>query len=86
MMTTIESARKTAAERLSPALDSLEESVRVAGRAIDHGRHAVEDLAEGAALNVRRHPLMSVAVAGLAGALAGCTCGFVLGWQTRRPS
>jgi ElaB/YqjD/DUF883 family membrane-anchored ribosome-binding protein len=86
MMTTIESARKTVAERFNPALDSLEESVRMAGRAIDQGRHAVTDLAAGTELNIRRHPLMSVAVAGLAGAVAGCTCGFLLGWQTRRPS
>lgn len=88
MNTTIESAKEAVAERLSPALESFEdnvrENVREARRAITHGRHAAEDLAAGTALEVRRRPLMSVAVVGAAGAFAGCMFGFALGWQARR--
>jgi hypothetical protein len=79
--TTIETVRETVAERLSPA---FEESVRDARRAITQGQYAVEDFAAGAALQVRRHPLASVLLAGVAGGLAGWMCGFVFGWRTFR--
>jgi hypothetical protein len=78
---TIETVRETVAERLSPA---FEESVRDARRAITQGQYAVEDFAAGTALQVRRHPLASVLLAGVAGGLSGWMCGFVFGWRTFR--
>ena len=78
---TIETVRETVAERLSPA---FEESVRDARRAITKGHYAVEDFAAGTALQVRRHPLASVLLAGVAGGLSGWMCGFVFGWRTFR--
>jgi ElaB/YqjD/DUF883 family membrane-anchored ribosome-binding protein len=84
MNTTVGSVRETVAERLTPALESLDENVRAARRAILHGRQRAEDLVDQTTLQVRQHPLTSVAVAASAGALAGCLIGFALGWKARR--
>jgi ElaB/YqjD/DUF883 family membrane-anchored ribosome-binding protein len=84
MKTTVGSVRETVAERLTPALESLDENVRAARRAIAHGRQTAEDLVDQTTLQVRKHPMASVAVAAGAGALAGCLVGFALGWKTRR--
>jgi ElaB/YqjD/DUF883 family membrane-anchored ribosome-binding protein len=65
---------------------SLEENVRTARRAIAQSRRAAEDLVDQTTLQVRQHPLASMAVAAGAGALAGCLIGFALGWQARRPA
>ena len=78
---TIETVREAVAERLSPA---FEESVRDARRAITQGQYAVEDFAAATALQVGRHPLASVLLAGVAGGLSGWMCGFVFGWRTFR--
>jgi len=83
-MTGTTAAKEAIKECLSPALDTLEENVRDARRAIVHGRHAAEDVVAGAALEVRRHPLSALAVAAGAGALAGCLVGFALGCRGQR--
>ena len=76
-------AREAIKEHMSPALHALEDNVRQARRAIAEGRHAAEDFVAGSALQVRRHPIMAVAVAAGAGALAGCLigCAIGLGWR-----
>jgi ElaB/YqjD/DUF883 family membrane-anchored ribosome-binding protein len=84
MTTTVESAREAISERLNPALESIEESVRQVRRSFVVQRHAAEDLVAEGALQVRRHPLSAVAVAGAAGALVGCMLGFALGWRPHR--
>jgi hypothetical protein len=78
---TLESMQDAVAERFGPA---LEESVRDARRAVTRGQYALEDLAAGTALQVRRHPLTGVLLAGMAGGVAGWMCGFVFGWRTCR--
>ena len=83
-MTGTAAAREVIRERLSPALDTLDENVRQARRAILQGRHAAEDVVAGAALEVRRHPLSALALAAGAGALAGCLVGFALGCRGQR--
>jgi ElaB/YqjD/DUF883 family membrane-anchored ribosome-binding protein len=85
MTTTIETAREAVSQRVNPALESLEQNVREARRAMAHGRRAAEDFVDGTTLRVRRHPLGSVALAVTAGALAGCVMGFALGWEAGRP-
>jgi ElaB/YqjD/DUF883 family membrane-anchored ribosome-binding protein len=84
MNTTVESAREAVAGRLSPALETLEENVRDARRAIARGRRRVEDLADETTLRVRQRPLTSMAVAATVGALAGCLIGVAVGWKLRR--
>lgn len=86
-MATIADATKTVEaikERLSPALETLDENVRQGRRLIVRGRHAAEDAVAAAALQVRRHPLSTVVIVAGAGAFAGGVLGFVLGWQARR--
>lgn len=84
MSTTIGTAKEVVSERLNPALESLEQNVRDARRAMAHGRRAAEDFVDDAALRVRRHPLRSVTMAMTAGATAGCLIGFGLGWVVGR--
>ncbi len=84
MSTTIDTARDVVSERLNPALESLEQNVRDARRAMTHGRRAAEDFVDDATLRVRRHPLRSVTLAVTAGAAAGCTVGFGFGWLAGR--
>lgn len=67
-------------EKLGPVLDTVEEKARRARRAVAKGRYVAEDLAHGTTLQVRRRPLMAIAMATGAGALAGCLIGFALGW------
>lgn len=87
MPTTIETAREAVSERLNPALESLEQNLRDARRAMAHGRRAAEDFVDEATLRIRRHPLSSTALAVTAGMLAGCIMGFALGRQAghRKP-
>jgi ElaB/YqjD/DUF883 family membrane-anchored ribosome-binding protein len=85
MTTTIEAAKDAVKGRLDPALDSLQERMRGARRAMTHGRHAAEDLAAGTALQVRRRPFTAMAIVAAGGALAGCLFGFAVGrWGARR--
>jgi ElaB/YqjD/DUF883 family membrane-anchored ribosome-binding protein len=85
-MDTITAARTAATEafreKLGPALDTVEEKARQARRAIVKGRYVAEDLAHETTLQVRRRPLMAIAIATGAGALAGCIIGFALGWRS----
>jgi len=69
--------------RVEPALKVLEENVREVRRALVHGRHAAEDMAAGAVLQVRRHPLAAVASAMGAGLAAGALAGFLIGRNGR---
>lgn len=87
MPTTIETAREAVSERLNPALESLEQNLRDARRAMAHGRRLAEDAVDGATLRIRRHPLSSTALAATAGIIAGCVMGFALGWRAghRKP-
>jgi ElaB/YqjD/DUF883 family membrane-anchored ribosome-binding protein len=69
--------------RLDPAFDSVKESVQQAKRAITYGKQAADDALAATALKVRRQPLTSVAIAGIAGALLGCLIGFAAGRSTK---
>jgi ElaB/YqjD/DUF883 family membrane-anchored ribosome-binding protein len=68
-----------------PRLDAVEDAVRKARRAATNARHATEDFAASASLEVRRHPLTAVGLSTAAGVAAGCLFGFAAGWYfTRR--
>jgi ElaB/YqjD/DUF883 family membrane-anchored ribosome-binding protein len=77
-------AKELLQDRFGPALEALEDNVREARRAITTGRHALEDVVEGTALQVRRHPLRALAVTAGVGALAGCLIGFAIGRRSVR--
>ena len=70
-------------ERLSPALDTLNETIRQGRKVVVRGQHAAEDAAAAAALRVRRRPLSAVMIATGAGALVGALVGFGLASVTR---
>lgn len=70
-------------DRVGTALDALKENVRQMRRAVVRGRHAAEDMAAGAALTVRRHPLAAMATALCAGLAAGAVAGFFVGRNGR---
>jgi hypothetical protein len=67
-----------------PSGDAFEEIVRKARRAATDARHATEDLAAGASLEVRRHPLTAVGLASAAGLLTGVVVGIGAGWYLTR--
>ena len=71
-------------ERLTPVLDTLDETVRQGRRAMVRTQHAAEDAAASALLQIRRRPSSAVTIAAGAGALAGGLIGFELGWVTFR--
>jgi ElaB/YqjD/DUF883 family membrane-anchored ribosome-binding protein len=54
-------------------------SVVASRGAVVAGRHAVEDCAAEATIQVRRHPVVSLGIAAGVGALAGCVIGFAIG-------
>lgn len=77
-------AREALSNRdVGPALDALEENVRQVRRALVQGRQAAEDMAAGAALLVRQHPLAAITSAMCAGLAAGALAGFVIGRNGR---
>jgi ElaB/YqjD/DUF883 family membrane-anchored ribosome-binding protein len=78
MATIVETAREAVRERLDPALESFQQQARDARRAAVRGQHAVEDFAAGTALQIRRRPLTSVALASAVGAIAGCVFGLAM--------
>ena len=65
-------------ERMGPALEAFERNVRDARRAVHNGRYAMEDLFAETTLQMRRHPLRTLALAAGAGALGGCLIGFAI--------
>ena len=79
MTTLTASATKTARDYAEPILAAVDENVRDARRAVVAARHAVEDGAAQTAIEVRRHPFVSLGIAAGAGALLGCVIGFTLG-------
>jgi len=70
-------------ERLSPALERLDETMRQGRKFIVRGQHAAEDAAAAAALRIRRRPGSAVMVAAGVGALVGALVGFALGSVAR---
>ena len=79
MATLTESAAKTVREYAEPVRAAVEENVRDLRRAVVAGRHAVEDVAADATIQVRRHPLRWLGIAVGAGTLFGCLVGFTVG-------
>jgi ElaB/YqjD/DUF883 family membrane-anchored ribosome-binding protein len=69
-----------------PTLESMEETARAARRAVRTARNATEDFVAGTTLEVRRHPLMAVAVAATAGLMTGVAVGVAGVWLWRRRS
>ncbi len=78
MATIVETAREAVRDRLDPALECFQEQARDARRAAIRGRYAVEDAAANTTLRIRRRPLTAVAMATIAGTLAGYVCGLVM--------
>ena len=74
---------KAVKERLTPALDQLDETMRQGRQGIVRGRHAAEDAAATATLRIRRRPLSAVMIAAGTGALVGGLVGFGFGWVMR---
>ena len=69
-----------------PTREALEENLREVRRAASTARHAAEDAVAQTALNIRRHPLRSVAGVAVVAGVAGVMLGFGAGWcaRTRR--
>jgi ElaB/YqjD/DUF883 family membrane-anchored ribosome-binding protein len=79
MTTVTESAAKAVRDYTEPVRAAVDENMRDVRRAVVAGRHAVEDCAAEATVQVRRHPFMSLAIAVGAGTLFGCLIGFTAG-------
>jgi ElaB/YqjD/DUF883 family membrane-anchored ribosome-binding protein len=79
MATVTEAAAKAVSEYAEPVLSAVDENVRNAQRAVVSRRHAVEDVAAETIVQVRRHPLVSLAIAAAVGTLFGCWIGFTAG-------
>ena len=76
MATVIESAANVAREYAEPVRAAVEENIRDIRRAVVAGRHAVEDCADEAVIQVRRHPIGSLGLAVAIGTLFGCLIGY----------
>ena len=77
--------KKTLSEACAwPTLESIEQTVRNARRAVNGARAATEDFVAGTTLEVRRHPLTAVGLAATAGIVTGCAFGFAAAWFWRR--
>lgn len=83
MATEASAAVEAFKEKLTPALDTLEGTLRQGRRMAVRGQHAAEDAAAAAALIVRRRPLGAVVVAAGVGAIVAGAIGFAAGWLTR---
>ena len=79
MATVSESAAKTVREYSEPVRAAVEENIREVRRAVVAGRHAVEDCAAEATIQVRRHPFFSLGLAVGVGTLFGCLIGYSVG-------
>jgi ElaB/YqjD/DUF883 family membrane-anchored ribosome-binding protein len=71
-------------ERVIPALDSLDETMRRGKQVIARGQRAVESAAATAKMTIRRRPLSAVSIAAFGGALLGGLTGFGIGCLARR--
>jgi ElaB/YqjD/DUF883 family membrane-anchored ribosome-binding protein len=79
MTTVTESAAKAVRDYTEPVRAAVDENMRDVRRAVVAGRHALEDRAAEATVQIRRHPFTSLAIAVGAGALFGCVIGFTAG-------
>ena len=79
MATVTESAAKAVRDYTEPVRAAVEENMRDVRRAVVAGRHAVEDRADEAAVQIRRHPFVSLGIAAGVGTLFGCLIGFTVG-------
>ena len=79
MATVTESAAKAVRDYTEPVRAAVEENMRDVRRAVVAGRHAVEDCADEATAQVRRHPIASLGIAVGVGTLFGCLVGFAVG-------
>jgi ElaB/YqjD/DUF883 family membrane-anchored ribosome-binding protein len=74
-----ESATRAVRDYAEPVMAAVEEDVRNLRRAVVTGRHAAEDCAAEATIQVRRHPFVSLGIAVGVGTLFGCLIGFTVG-------
>ena len=79
MTTVTESAAQAVRDYAEPVRAAVEENMRDVRRAVVAGRHAVEDCAAEATIQVRRHPFVSLGIAAGVGTLFGCLIGFTVG-------
>lgn len=70
-------------ERLTPALETLDETMRRGRGVIIGGQQAADDAIAGVALKIRKRPLSSVIIAAGAGALVGAVMAVTLGRLAR---
>ena len=70
-------------EQIVPMLGMVEAKARQARRALARSRHDAEDFVADTTLRVRRRPWSAMAVASVAGAMAGGLAGLMIGWQAR---
>jgi len=71
-------------ERVAPAFDKVDETLRQGRLVVARAQHATEDGVDAAIRQVQHHPLQTVALATGAGVLLGSVMGFALGWWARR--
>lgn len=74
----------TIEETVESVKDVVEEGLRTARRAVTQGRHAAEDLVDRTVLEVRQKPLRAMGWTFAAGALMGCTFGWMLARTCRK--
>jgi ElaB/YqjD/DUF883 family membrane-anchored ribosome-binding protein len=79
MATLTEAAARAVREYAEPVRAAVDENMRDVRRAVVAGRHAVEDCADEATIQVRRHPFVSLGIAAGVGTLFGCVIGFTVG-------
>jgi ElaB/YqjD/DUF883 family membrane-anchored ribosome-binding protein len=79
MTTMIESAAEAVRSHAEPIREAVKENLRDVRRTVVAGRHAVEDAAAEATIQVRRHPFLSLGIALGVGTLFGCLIGFAAG-------
>lgn len=86
MTTVTESVAEAASEYTEPIVAAIHENLRDVRRTIAAGRHAVEDYADATAIQLRRHPFVSLGIAAGVGMLVGCVIGFSVGRPGTRRS
>lgn len=83
-LTEVTAAADAIKQRLNPAFDEFDKSVRQAKRVIARTQHAAEDGVDATVVQIRRHPLRAVAVAAGFGAFAGAAFGLIWSRWTAR--